>query len=55
MFSFVAPEDRARAAENLKKTFLGNDLGANEYTLSTKNGTTFSTLVGLAQLFTKIQ
>ena len=45
MLQFVVPEERERAIENMKKSTAGEDLGANEYTLFRKNGTTYPALV----------
>jgi PAS domain S-box-containing protein len=45
MLSFVVPEERERAKENIKKSLAGEDLGANEYMLFRKNGTTYPAIV----------
>ncbi len=45
MLSFVVPEEREKATENMKKSLAGEDLGANEYTLVRKNGTTYPAIV----------
>ncbi|MGA3061434.1 MAG: PAS domain S-box protein, partial [Candidatus Bathyarchaeia archaeon] len=45
MLSFVVPEERERAIENIKKSIAGEAHEAKEYTLLRKNGTTFPALV----------
>jgi PAS domain S-box-containing protein len=45
MLSFVIQKDRERAQENMKKSLVREDLGANEYTLLKKNGATYPALV----------
>ncbi len=43
--SFVSPQERERAIENMEKSMAGEEHGANEYTLVRKNGTTYPALV----------
>jgi PAS domain S-box-containing protein len=45
MLSFVVPEEREKAKENIAKSMTGKNLGTNEYTLLRKNGSTFPALV----------
>jgi PAS domain S-box-containing protein len=45
MLSFVAPEDRERAIENMKNSIAGEEDSAHEYTLIRKNGEHFPVLV----------
>ncbi len=45
MLSFVVPEEREKAKENIAKSMTGKNLGNNEYTLLRKNGSTFPALV----------
>ena len=45
IISFVLPQERERAIENMKKSMAGNKNSANEYTLVRKNGTTYPALV----------
>jgi len=45
MLSFVVPEEREKAKENLKKAFSGEKRGDNEYKLCKKDGTTLPVLV----------
>ena len=53
MLSFVVPEERERAMENMKKSMAGKDLGANEYTLLRKNGTTYPAIVRTAPIISE--
>jgi PAS domain S-box-containing protein len=50
ILQFVVPEERERAMENIKSRMTGKGLGANEYTLMRKNGTTFPALVKTATI-----
>jgi PAS domain S-box-containing protein len=45
VLSFVVPEEREKAKENITKSMTGKNLGTNEYTLLRKNGSTFPALV----------
>jgi PAS domain S-box-containing protein len=45
IISFVLPQEREKAIENMKKSMAGEDHSANEYTLVRKNGTTYPALV----------
>ena len=45
MLSFFASEDREKAKVNLTKSMMGKNLGANEYALLRKDGSTFPALV----------
>ena len=45
MLSFVIPEERERAKENMKKSIAGEVRKDNEYTLFKKDGTTYPALV----------
>ncbi len=45
LLSFVVPEEREKAKENIAKSLAGKNLGTNEYTLLRKNGSTFPALV----------
>lgn len=45
MLSFVVPEEREKAKENVAKSIIGKNLGTNEYTLLRKDGSTFPALV----------
>ncbi|MGD0451564.1 MAG: PAS domain S-box protein [Candidatus Bathyarchaeia archaeon] len=45
LLSFIVPEERERAMENMKKSLAGAEHGANEYTLLRKNGTTYPAIV----------
>ncbi len=45
MLSFVVPEEREKAKENLAKSMTGKNLGNTEYKLLRKNGSTFPALV----------
>jgi PAS domain S-box-containing protein len=45
LLSFVVPEERERAMDNMKKSLAGVEHGANEYTLLRKNGTTYPAIV----------
>jgi PAS domain S-box-containing protein len=45
MLSFVVPEERERAKENMKKSLSGEGLEGNEYTLYKKNGATYPAIV----------
>ena len=53
MLSFVVPEDRNRAALNMKKSMAGENIGSNEYVLSRKNGDTFPALVSTRPLISQ--
>ena len=44
-FDMIAPEDRARAAENIGKVIRQSDLGLNEYCGLRKDGTVFPMLI----------
>jgi PAS domain S-box-containing protein len=41
----IAPEDRDRAKENIRKVMSGETLGSNEYNALTKDGTTFPMII----------
>ena len=45
VLSFVVPEEREKAKENITKSMTGKNLGTNEYTLLRKDGSTFPALV----------
>ena len=45
MLSFVVPEEREKAKENITKSMMGKNIGANEYALLRKDGSTFPALV----------
>jgi PAS domain S-box-containing protein len=45
ILSFIVPEERERAMENMKKSLAGEEHGTNEYTLLRKNGTTYPAIV----------
>ena len=53
IISFVLPQERERAIENMKKSMVGEDHGANEYTLVRKNGTTYPALVRTTPIICK--
>ncbi len=53
IISFVLPQDRERALENMKKSMAGEDHGPNEYTLVRKNGTRYPALVRTTQIISK--
>ena len=46
----LVPEDRRRAAENIRQVLGGKDLGGIEYTALTKDGTTFPVLVHTSRI-----
>ena len=50
MLSFVASEERAKAAVNMRKSMAGENNGSNEYTLCRKDGTTFPALVSTSPI-----
>jgi len=45
IISFVLPQEREKAIENMKKSIAGENLSANEYTLVRKDGTAYPALV----------
>ncbi len=45
LLSFVVPEERERAMENIKKSLAGVEHWANEYMLLRRNGTTYPAIV----------
>jgi len=45
LLSFVHPEEREKAKENINKSMTGKNIGTNEYTLLRRNGSTFPALV----------
>ena len=53
ILSFVVPEERERAAVNMKKSMTGENLGSNEYNLSRKDGTTFPALVSTSPIISE--
>ncbi len=53
IISFVLPQERERAIENMKKSMVGQDPDANEYTLVRKNGTTYPALVRTTPIICK--
>ena len=50
MLSFVVPEERERAKENIKKSLAGMSHKDTEYTLFRKNGTTYPAIVKTAPI-----
>ena len=53
MLSFVVPEERERAMENIRRRWLEKNMSASEYTLFRKNGTIYPAIVRTLQLFQK--
>ena len=53
MLSFVVPEEREKAKENIKKSLAREDHGASEYTLFKKDGTTYPALVRTEPIFSE--
>jgi PAS domain S-box-containing protein len=53
MLSFVVPEERERATENIKKSLAREDHDASEYTLFKKDGSTYSALVRTEPIFSE--
>ena len=53
MLSFVVPEEREKAKENIKKSLARESHGASEYTLFKKNGTTYPALVRTEPIFSE--
>ena len=49
-FQLIVPEDRQRAASNLKRLFAGEDFEPNEYRLARKDGSTFTVLIRTARV-----
>ena len=53
LLSFVTPEERGRAMENMKKSLAGVEQGPYDYTLLRKNGTTYPALVKTAPIISE--
>jgi PAS domain S-box-containing protein len=53
MLQFIAPQDQEKAKENTKNSLSGRKIGANEYTIFKKDGTTFSALVRTAPIISE--
>ena len=53
MLDFLAPEDRKKAIENMKRSFAGENLGSSEYALFRKDGTTYPTLVRTSRIISE--
>ena len=53
MLSFVVPEEREKAMENIKKRITGGDPGSVEYTLFRRNGTTYPAIVKTAPVISE--
>jgi PAS domain S-box-containing protein len=53
MLSFVVPEERERATENIKKSLGREDHDASEYTLFKKDGTTYAAVVRTEPIFSE--
>ncbi|NMB77764.1 MAG: PAS domain S-box protein [Methanomicrobiales archaeon] len=50
VIDYIAPEDRERALENIRKVFAGEPRISNEYTLVKKDGTRFSTMINASAI-----
>ncbi len=53
MLSFVVPEEREIAKENIKKSIIGEPHKNTEYTLLRKNGTTYTAIVKTAPIISE--
>ena len=53
MLSFVVPEERERAKENIKKALLGKEREGQEYTLYKKNGVMYPAIVKTAAIISE--
>ena len=49
----IAPEDRERSLENMKRVLMGKNIGLNEYTAVRKDGSTFPILVHSTPIYHK--
>ena len=53
LISFVVPDERKRAEENIKKVLSGESPDGHEYTLSRRNGSTFPAVVKTATIISE--